>query len=453
MDTLRFNHVLHSIADAGMDLLRTRLRTSKDRSKSLPSLCVELLSTKGEASGIAIARDIVNQYRELDEVGQIEFFNSINDWFGVDQDAVVAAAAAYCDAQDFDSLRHLTKIVESKRQELFRRINMAPGGTGTIVQMRTDLLRVLKRHPHLSVVDFDLHHLLASWFNRGFLELKQIDWESAAITLEKLIQYDSVHEIEGWDDLRSRLADDRCCFAFFHPTLPNEPLIFVEVALVKGLSESINPIIDANRAITNPQTADTAIFYSINNCLQGLNGISFGNLLIKQVVQQLSQEFPNISHFSTLSPVPGFQEWFKSTLDEDNHALVSRKERDILAQLESKNWFEDKMLAAALEPILLKLCAYYLICAKKCDEPLDPVARFHLRNGARLERINWLGDCSPNGVRQSAGMLVNYVYDPDSIVQNHERYVKDRKFAVSKSIVERIPQEFRTDKKKKSRKR
>lgn len=454
MDTTRFNHLLNSIADAGMEMLRTRMRTTRGQKKSLPSLCHELLSTKGEASGMAIARDIVSQYRNLDERERLAFFETVHDEFGVNSDAVLQAAKDYCTTQDPATLQRLTRQVESNRQELIRRINIAPDGVRTIVEMRRDLLRQVKQHPHLAAVDFDLKHLLASWFNRGFLELQQIDWESPATVLEKLIQYEAVHEIKGWGDLRGRLANDRRCFAFFHPNLRNEPLIFVEVALVKGLSESIEPVIDAERVITNPQNADTAIFYSINNCQQGLQGISFGNLLIKQVVQQLSLEFPQLKNFSTLSPIPGYRKWLMSVIDQISDYGVSTEDQVLLQQTqEDNNWVENKKLMESLKPVLMMLCAYYLTCLRKHDEPLDPVARFHLRNGARLERINWFGDSSTNGIQQSLGMLANYVYDPDKIVQNHERYVKDRIFATAKDITELVPHELRTNQSKKIRKR
>ncbi len=453
MDTPRFNHLLNSIADAGMELLRARMRTTKGRSKSLPDLCHELLSTKGEASGMAIARDIVDRYRNSDEPTRLKFFQTVHNEFGVNTDAVLQAAKDYCKSQDPITLRQLTQQIESNRQELFRRINIAPGGVGTIVEMRHDLLRLMGPHPHLEAVDYDLKHLLASWFNRGFLELQQIDWESPATVLEKLIQYESVHEIKGWGDLRGRLANDRRCFAFFHPNLRNEPLIFVEVALVKGLSQSIQPVIDADRSITNPQQADTAIFYSINNCQQGLRGVSFGNLLIKQVVQQLSLEFPQLKFFSTLSPIPGFRKWLMSIIDEADNYGVATDDQVLLQQTQADNWYENEVLMESLKPVLIMLCAYYLTRIRRGDEPQDPVARFHLSNGARLERINWLGDSSVNGFEQSLGMLANYVYDPEKIVQNHESYVKDKHFATAKGITELVPQELRTNKPRNTRKR
>ena len=436
-----------------MELLRTRLRSTSGQMKTMTALCHELLSTRGEASGIAIARDIVNQYQDLNKDERLQFFEMVNDEFSVDTDNVAAAADAFCKLRDPNSLRRLTEQVEPQRQELIRRINMAPGGTATIVEMRRDLLAILKQYPHLEPVDYDFKHLLSSWFNRGFLEIEQINWETPAIILEKLMQYESVHAMKGWQDLRGRLADDRRCFAFFHPTLPNEPLIFVEVALVQGLSESIEPIIDATRPVTNPQKADTAIFYSINNCQQGLKGVSFGNLLIKQVVEHLSREFPNLKHFSTLSPIPGFRRWFDSILKHPDQYAISNKDHELMLKMQSDDWFDDEKLLESLKSALVGLVAYYLAYARKKDEPLDPVARFHLRNGARLKRLNWLGDCSPNGFQQSAGMLANYVYEPDKIVQNHEAHVKDRIFAIDRKIYDLVPSALRANQPKKRQKR
>jgi malonyl-CoA decarboxylase len=444
MGSLRFNNFLHSVADAGLVLLRGRLLSSDEHEKSLAELCHELLSTLGEASGTALARDIVDLYTGLDATECLDFFETLKNEFDVDHEAVLAIAAEFRELRDEASLINLAQQVEPKRQELFRRINMAPNGTATIVRMRRDLLKLLKQHPHLAAIDADFKHLLSSWFNRGFLLLEKINWETPAIILEKLIEYETVHEMKGWDDLRRRLADDRRCFAFFHRALPNEPLIFVEVALVEGLSGSIDPIIDHERPITNPAQADTAIFYSINNCLEGLHGISFGNFLIKQVVQELSQEFPGLIRFSTLSPIPGFRKWLNTVVENREQYGVTAEDGRLLTCLDEEPWYESAEISDSMQPLLMKLAAYYFINAKKGSKPLDSVARFHLRNGARLERINWLGDCSPNGINQSAGMLVNYVYRPDAIVQNHESYVKDNTLAIADEVFDLLPRTFRT---------
>jgi malonyl-CoA decarboxylase len=443
MGSLRFNNFIHSVADAGRVLLRGRLLSSDDQEKSIAKLCHELLSTLGEASGTALARDIADSYMVMDAENRLAFFETLKNEFDVDHEAVLAIADEFRKSRDEASLISLAAKVEPKRQELFRRVNMAPNGTATIVRMRRDLLKLIKEHPHLAAVDADMKHLLSSWFNRGFLILEKINWETPAIILEKLIEYETVHEMKGWDDLRRRLADDRRCFAFFHRALPNEPLIFVEVALVEGLSGSIDPIIDHERPITNPTQADTAIFYSINNCLEGLHGISFGNFLIKQVVQELSQEFPGLTRFSTLSPIPGFRKWLNTVKENRVQYGITDEERQLLLNMDRESWYENVEISDALQPVLMKLAVYYFIKAKKGNKPLDPVARFHLRNGARLERINWHGDCSPNGIMQSAGMLVNYVYSPDSIVRNHESYVKNNTLTISNDVLNLLSRALR----------
>ncbi len=436
MSSVRINQFLNTVADAGMEMLRLRLHSAKGRRKPMAELCHELLSTLGEASGTAIARDIVERYQSMDADTKLEFFNSLKNEFDVDRSALAEAAEAYCSVPDDDSLMQLIRQTDSNRQELFRRINTAPGGTHAIVDMRADLLHLVKEHPHLTAVEFDLRHLLTSWFNRGFLVLEQINWDTPATILEKLIENESVHAMQGWSDLRNRLAEDRRCFAFFHPALPSEPLIFVEVALVSGLADSIAHIIDDSRTVSNPNSADTAIFYSINNCLRGLQSISFGNFLLKQVVRDLSQEFPNIKCFSTLSPIPDFRKWLGIVAEHPQKHGISKSDLQVLSTLETSCWFEDSKLCAKLRPLLLRLVAQYFIKAEKRGQPFDSVARFHLRNGATLTRINWLGDCSEKGLQQSAGMLANYVYDPDSIVENHERYVKDGTLAISKKVYE-----------------
>lgn len=439
MRSLKFNGFLHTVADSGREFLRGRLLSKVDFPKSAIDLCHELLSTLGEASGTAIARDIVECYLDMGIDQRMEFFESLKTDFDVNHEAVLAAAEEYRRQCDEFALIKLAEQVEPRRQELLRRINMAPNGTATIVDMRRDLLYMVNKRPHLSPIDADLKHLLSSWFNRGFLTLEKINWETPAIILEKLIEHETVHAMKGWTDLRNRLAEDRRCFAFFHPALPYEPLVFVEVALAKGLATSIDPIIDHKRKVSCPSLADTAIFYSINNCLEGLHGISFGNFLIKQVVQELSHEFPGLRNYSTLSPMPGFCKWLKGTIGNSGKYGIPADKIVLLARLESDSWFANSELVESLKPLLTRLAAYYLTKVKKGNQPLDPVARFHLRNGARLERINWLADYSKNGIRQSAGMLVNYIYRPDDIVSNHESYVKGNTLAISQNVVKLVP--------------
>jgi malonyl-CoA decarboxylase len=314
-----------------------------------------------------------------------------------------------------------------------RRINLAPNGTAAIVAMRASLLSLLPRHPGLAGVDSDLRHVLRSWFNRGFLELRRIDWNTPAALLEKLIEHEAVHEIRGWPDMRRRLERDRRCFAFFHPALPAEPLIFVEVALLDGLADSIESLLQPASRPHDVERATAAIFYSINNCQDGLRGISFGSFLIKQVVFDLVKEKPRLKTFATLSPVPGFRGWLDGVVEAGEDRLQPQ-EREALAALRRSDWHRDEEAAGALEEPLLHLCARYLLEAREEREPIDRVARFHLGNGARIERLNWLADPSPKGLRQSAGIMVNYAYRPSQIERYHEAYVKSGRIAASAPV-------------------
>ena len=297
--------------------------------------------------------------------------------------------------------------------------------------MRRHLLAQLKAHPEWEPISDDLAYLFTSWFNRGFLQLERISWRSAALVLEKLIEYEAVHAIQGWDDLRRRLAADRRCYAFFHPAMPDEPVVFIEVALTRGLSDKVQPLLDPSSPEFDSHQADSAIFYSITNCQDGLRGVAFGNLLIKQVVEDLQIEFPRLRKFATLSPIPGFREWLKA-----NQALIDSDERyrGLFDTLDHPAWFTDAQRSRQLEEQLIPLCAHYLVSGKKQGKPIDSVARFHLRNGARLERINWMGDTSVTGMRRSAGLMVNYVYRLDELERNHESYRHDGKVAAGYDI-------------------
>jgi malonyl-CoA decarboxylase len=357
--------------------------------------------------------------------------------FSADLDAVDTAIEAYRASPGPDTVIALDRAVEAPRKRLVRAINMAPGGTAAVIAMRRDLLDMLADDPSLAIVDVDFILPLSSWFNRGFLELERIDWQTPAHVLEKLIRYEAVHAIQGWDDLRRRLGDDRRCFAFFHPALPDEPLIFVEVALVNGLARAVQPLLEREGPHGDPEKADTAIFYSINNCQIGLRGISFGNFLIKQVVSELEAELPNIKTFATLSPVPGFGRWLSRVREEPQAGLygLTPEQLDTLALLDSDDWYTNEQKAEPLKKILLSLCAYYLLREKNKDgKPRDPVARFHLGNGAMLEHINWLGDISAKGISQAAGLLVNYRYDLKKIVEYHEAFQNDERIICSKAV-------------------
>ncbi|HEY0912847.1 MAG TPA: malonyl-CoA decarboxylase, partial [Bradyrhizobium sp.] len=366
--------------------------------------------------------------RGLDDHARIEFYKFLANEFQPDPDQLRAAAEAYIATPTPETAAHLALAADPPRQEVLRRMNMAAGGTTALVAMRKEIAEHLRGEPAVKPLDADLKHLFTSWFNRGFLELRRIDWQSPAAVLEKLIAYEAVHEIHGWDDLRRRLAPDRRCYAFFHPALPGEPLIFVEVALVQGLAGAVQPLLvqDTDNEAVNDAArlrasqADTAIFYSISNCQDGLRGISFGNFLIKQVVAELKSELPSLTQFSTLSPVPGFRRWLARHAPSSSDPEVT-----MLAEIYADAGWADTSGADVWRPAIMRLCAEYLTHQVSKDAPADPVARFHLGNGARLERINWLGNTAPRGIEESFGVMVNYLYDLATIESNHEAFVHD----------------------------
>jgi malonyl-CoA decarboxylase len=302
--------------------------------------------------------------------------------------------------------------------------------------MRKDLLDVLDRRPDLGVVDRDLNHLFSSWFNRGFLVVRRIDWTTPAHILEKIIRYEAVHEISDWDDLRRRLEPaDRRCFAFFHPALADDPLIFVEVALTREIPAAITPLLAPERKTLPVGQATTAVFYSISNCQEGLRGISFGNFLIKQVAEELKRELPNLDTFVTLSPAPDFSAWLGQERTVDHPAGLTRDDRQALRVLDGVGWADDPAKVEAVRKPLVSAAAFYYLRAKTArGRPLDPVARFHLGNGARLERLNHLGDVSPKGLRQAHGLMVNYRYDLDAIEKNHEAFVNHGTVIASNAV-------------------
>ena len=396
---------------------------AQKRAERLAGLLRTLISERGEASGAALAREAIDAYRELDDAGRLHFFALLAQDFSPDRDAVLAAATAYHAAPTAEHLATLQRVTEPARQEVFRRMNMAPGGTAVLLQLRRALNGAMKEHPELAAVDQDLAHLLGSWFNRGFLELRRIDWSTPAAILEKLIEYEAVHEIRGFPDLKRRLERDRRCFAFFHPALPDDPLIFVEVAFVDELPADVGPILALDGVVGDPQRARCAVFYSITSTQAGLRGISFGNFLIKQVASDLKAELPRLKTFATLSPIPGLRAWARtrSFADAELTAAIASQEPP----------------PAAMRERLEGLAAWYLTREWEGGHVVDPVARFHLGNGARLERVNWAADLSPKGVKQSFGMMVNYVYDLDDVEKNHEEYV-NRRVVVHSSAVEKL---------------
>jgi malonyl-CoA decarboxylase len=396
-------------------------------------LCHALLSERGEVSGARLAADVVSAYRALDPSGVDAFFDLLVTQFSLDPAVVARAAEAYSANSSRANLIWLQSSVEPPRQELFRRFNMARGGISVLVEMRRQLLPTLGAHPHRADIDVDLIHLFRSWFNRGFLVLQQIDWRTSAAVLERLIHYESVHQIQGWEDLRRRLEADRRCYAFFHPALPDEPLIFIEVALTRGMTAKVQPLLDQKAPVIDPGRADCAIFYSITNCQEGLRGVSFGNFLIKQVAEDLGRAFPRLRTFATLSPVPGFRDWLTRT-GESLVPALSPELATLIGTVEHGAPIDERSYSDELRTEITRLCAYYLLHAKRGSAPLDSVARFHLANGARLQRLNWMGDTSQTGLIRSLGLTANYLYRLADVEHNHEAYAQDHHIVASPQL-------------------
>ena len=428
-----FTDLLSTVSERGRTLLRRGKPTNgKQDASGLIELCESLLSGRGEASGTAMAREVLDSYHNLDAAERCAFFHALARNFGPDRDKVNKAIEAWMAEPGDGNGGALHFASEPRRQELIRRLNRAPGGTGALVEMRGDLLSLLDGHNDLAALDRDIVHLLGSWFNRGFLVLRRIDWSTPANILEQIIRYEAVHEIRDWDDLRRRIDPiDRRCYAFFHPAMPDAPLIFVEVALTETIPGAIAPLLAVNRQIVPTERARTAVFYSISNTQRGLGGISFGNFLIKQVVEELRRELPRLDNFVTLSPVPGFMSWLRDAKD----LPLTDEDQTLLKHLDESNWFENAELVTQLRAVVEPLGAYYFLKARTAKGRLiDSVARFHLGNGARLERINWLGDLSPKGMRESAGIMVNYLYRLDDIEKNHEAYANDGEVVASSAV-------------------
>jgi malonyl-CoA decarboxylase len=395
---------------------------------------------RAQAAGIASA------YLGLSPTGRARFFEILATEFGVDRAGVDRAIARYQEAEgEADSLaaeRALRRALVSPGMRLLTKFNALPEGTRFLIDMRAHLLALDSEDPHLRALDADFRHLLATWFDIGFLRRARLTWDSPASLLEKIIAYEAVHEIRSWQDLHHRLDGDRRCYAFFHPSLPDEPLIFLQVALTEGLAGRIEPLLDQGSPAVAPGRADTAIFYSITNTLYGLRGISFGNFLIKQVVDDLARDLPNLRQFATLSPLPRLRSWLNdeqpgSWLGDDQQRTLAAAvpaAADATAALADPDWIRDPALVAMLEEPLVRAAARYLTARDADGLPIDPVARFHLGNGARIERINWLADRSPRRLAQSAGLMVNYSYDRPEIEQNHEAFASGQLITVAPAI-------------------
>lgn len=401
----------------------------------------------GEVAARARTAALGHEYLGLPEAEREAFLRVLAEEFDPPLQPIVSAADGVRTAIDASARRvaaaKLASSLESPRLKLLTRFNALPQGVKFLVDLRATLMTLAEQDATFQGLLDDLTGLLRAWFDVGFLELRRITWDSPASLLEKLIAYEAVHEIAGWSDLKNRLDSDRRCFAFFHPRMPDEPLIFVEVALTDGIASAIQPLLDPNAPVLDPGKADTAIFYSISNAQQGLAGISFGNFLIKQVVERLQREFPQLKRFATLSPIPGFAKWLKKQDGEnlltaaEKRALPKRGDgnQHPLALMRNPEWHRNRALATALEAPLLRLAARYLVAEKRPDgRALDPVAHFHLTNGARVEQLDWLADVSPKGLAQSCGVMVNYLYRTAEIEANHEDYTDDGRIAAASAV-------------------
>ena len=404
----------------------------------------------GEASARQRVTTLATLYRGLNDEGRLQFLGLLAEEFGPDELAVNRAIRGYLDSSGparRQAESQLRLALGSPRIRIVKQFNLLPEGVKFLVDLRADVLRCLSRRPGLEVLDEELSSLFGSWFDIGNLELRRISWNSPAMLLEKLIAYEAVHEIQSWTDLRNRLDSDRRCYAFFHPRMPDEPLIFVEIALVKDMADNIHQLLDETAPAFDPHAAQAAIFYSISNTQAGLRGVSFGGFLIKRVAEMLSADFPKLKIFATLSPVPGFRRWLDGQARAKAPDFFGRHEREklcdeadlrdpheALAQLLLRGFAAEAHPPDSLKPVLMRLCAHYLAEAKDGDRPLDPVARFHLGNGARLERVNWLADTSARGIKQAAGMMVNYLYKLDEIEENHEAYAREGRIVMADAV-------------------
>ena len=424
--------IISSIADAGKQLFNKK-DIKKNDLNSILSLCDDLISNKGAAFGITVARDITELYQTLSLDNKILFFKSINEKYRPSFTKVNEAIDVYKNSQNEKTLSDLFKVSEGKRRELFMRMNMAPNGTSIIVSLREDLLKILKENRDLVSLDEDLKHLFKSWFNPGFLKLKKITWNTKAAILEKIIKYERVHHMKDMNELKRRLGEDRRFFSYFHPALDDEPIIFVQVALTNGLGRSIQEIMKQSSG--DEKKYDTATFYSISNCQEGLSRVTLGNFLIKRVVYEIQEELPHIKNFGTLSPIPGFVDWF-SYLEESKikNILGNIKDQDVMF-LKSKDLkIGDKRIIDNKEAII-KLVSHYIVNEKNRDGlPVNDVSRFHLGNGAIVEDVIINANISENGFKRSFGVMVNYLYELKNIEKNHEEYMNKKKVILSDKL-------------------
>ena len=423
--------IISSIADVGQKLFN-KSNIKKNDLDSILSLCDDLLSNKGAVFGITVARDITSLYQELSNENKFNFFKKLNEKYKPNHTKVGEAIELYTKSQNEKNLSTLFKVAEGKRRELFRRMNMAPNGTSIIVSLREDLLKILNDNKDLVSFDNDLRHLFSAWFNPGFLKLEKITWETKAAVLEKIMKYERVHHINDMNELKRRLGEDRRFFSYFHPALEDEPIIFVQVALTKGLGKSIQEIMKPSGE--SNKKYDTATFYSISNCQEGLSRVTLGNFLIKRVVYEIQEELPQIKNFGTLSPIPGFAEWF-SYLDENKIKIILGNLQMDLSFLKSSDLKLGDSRILSNKEGMIKLVAHYIINEKNHEGlPINDVARFHLGNGAIVDDIVVNANVSETGFKRSFGVMINYLYELKSIEKNHEDYMNSKKVIFSDKL-------------------
>jgi malonyl-CoA decarboxylase len=424
--------IISSIADVGQKLFKTT-ELKKDDLETIISLCDDLISNKGAAFGITVARDITDLYQTLSPENKLLFFKKINEKYKPSHTKVTEAIESYQKTQNDKNLYKLFITSEGKRRELFKRMNMAPNGISTIVSLREDLLKILDENKDLVPLDDDLRELFKSWFNPGFLKLAKITWETKAAVLEKIMKYERVHEIKDMDELKRRLGEDRRFFSYFHPALEDEPIIFVQVALTNGLGRSIQEI--TKPRLDGDQKYDSATFYSISNCQEGLSRVTLGNFLIKRVVFEIQEELPNIKHFGTLSPIPGFRDWFSYLEDVKIKNILGDVPIENISFLKSSDLKVGDPRIVANKVAITKLVAHYLMNEKNHKQlPINDVCRFHLGNGAIIDDIIINANISEVGLNRSFGVMVNYLYELKNIEKNHEEYINNKTIIISDKL-------------------
>jgi malonyl-CoA decarboxylase len=421
------------VADKGRSLFKSIFSKRKDSTSHIIDLCDELLTDDGIVAGITIAREIWINYDKLDLEEKGIFFAKINKRYRPDYSNIRSASRNFIDRSNEETLSVLNKEVEGKRQELIRRLNLAPNGTPSLVKMREDLIYFLNKNKDLKAFDNDFRHLFKSWFNPGFLKLTRIKKDTDPNILQKIIKYERVHEIKSIEALYRRLENDRLFFAYFHPIVDKEPLVFVQVAFTKGVAKSIQKITEGT--ISNPDDYDSVTFYSISNANKGLQGITLGNFLIKRVVFEILQEFPKVKNFYTLSPLPGFAAWYLTQPDEKIKKILKNYDyRNLLFLKDEEDFNFNQSKIIANEKAIKKLVYHYVVEEKIDKKPINPVTYFHLNNGAILYDIVLNANLSHYGYKESFGVMINYYYELNKIVENHHEFFDKNKIIIHDNL-------------------